>query len=92
MVVPRFWFGFIQTTVNLAHLVQSALGARELVVDLVLVNSLSLHRRSMKRYRGSDSFKRQKLSRSDIPRERGLKERSLMQLTLLGHVVVAIVG
>ena len=92
MVVPRFWFSFIQTTVNLVHLAQSALGARDLVVDLVLVNSLSLLRRSMKRYRGSDSFRRQKLSRSDIPREQGLRKPSLMQLTLLGRVAVAIVG
>ena len=77
MVVPRFWFSFIQRIASLVHLAGSALGVRELVVDLVSVNSLFLLRRSMKRYRGSVSFRRQMLSRSDIPREQGLREPSL---------------
>ena len=92
MVVPRFRYSFIQTIVNLVHLAQNALGVRDLVVDLVLVNSLYLLRRSMKHYIGSVSFRRQRPSRSDIPREQGSKERSLMQLTLLERVAVAIVG
>jgi hypothetical protein len=92
MVVPRFRFSLIQTIVNLVHLAQNALAVRELVVDLVLVDSLYLPRRSMKHYIGSVSFKRQRLSRSDIPREQGLREPSPMQLTLLGRVAVATVG